>query len=150
MWLEWFGRLAGLTIRLAWVKEASCRSLSWRLEKGMTNAHDFTNGQHEQSYLISGSVASSLAVAYCSMTDLGADYDTFAFLGGLLLPRDALQSTNIHPMLMLPGTTAISVLMAYAFRDNHPAGTEDPAKRISSIYFSGEYATNEFLTRLRL
>lgn len=35
----------------------------------MTNAHDSTDAQREQAHLISGSVASSLAVAYCSMTD---------------------------------------------------------------------------------
>ncbi len=83
------------------------------------------------------------------MKKLGNDYDTFAFLGGLLLPLGSFDGTEIRPMAKSAGDTVTSVLYGYLFRDSTTEVPVPDAKELLTMYFAGEFQTNEHLQLLR-
>lgn len=83
------------------------------------------------------------------MQKLGRDYDTFAFLGGLLLPVGSFDATELRPLEKTAGDTVASVLYGYTLRNAAPDVHAPDAKELLSVYFAGEFQTNDNLREVR-
>jgi hypothetical protein len=84
-----------------------------------------------------------------SMQDIGSDYDTFAFLAGLLMPEGTLDATDVRPMANSFAKTVLNVLLAYIFRETMPAGFPPSGPEVLKHYFAGEIETRDQLRTLR-
>jgi hypothetical protein len=83
------------------------------------------------------------------MQKLGRDYDTFAFLGGLLLPVGSFDATELRPLERTAGDTVASIIYGYTFRNAAPDVPVPNAKELLTVYFAGEIETNDNLRQLR-
>ena len=91
----------------------------------------------------------NLVTFLAKMSEIGSDFDTFAFLGGLLLPRPALCSTDLPAMLQVPGTSVFSAILTYLFRNQQSSENGERTTEASRLFFHREFEATSYLQTLR-
>lgn len=83
------------------------------------------------------------------MKNLGRDYDTYAYLAGLLLPEGGYDSTDFRPMLPLVADNTLQLMFSYFFREVMPEVSLGGRDNVLANFYAGEFSARECLGNLR-